>query len=240
MLDFVGTVLTAALMIFIINALVTYLDIGHSMKLALAGIAGLWIGLAAAASASDWLSISKPFPLIGVFVVTPLVAAAIATVWATGRAALLGLPIRLMIGLNIGRVLAVMFFLLGMQGRLTGPFPFFAGWGDIVTGVLAVPLLFLAVDVKHRRAIEAWNFFGAADLVDAIFLGVTSAEGSPLQLFYSSPGSGAMQYLPWSFIPTVLVPFYLIMHATVWAQLRRLKRMTAATTPAMMQSAQDG
>jgi hypothetical protein len=59
----------------------------------------------------------------------------------------------------------------------------------------------------------------AADLALAIFFGMTSAEGSALQLFFSAPGSQAMQYLPWSFVPTVLVPFYLIMHA----QLRRLK-----------------
>ena len=70
MLDFVGTVVTAALMTFIINALVTYLNIGHGMKLAIAGIAGFWIGLAAAAGASGWLAISRPFPVIGIFVVT--------------------------------------------------------------------------------------------------------------------------------------------------------------------------
>ena len=49
-----------------------------------------------------------------------------------------------------------------------------------------------------------------------------------------------MQNLPWSFIPTVLVPFYLIIHATIWAQLRRLKDLTAATSPTFAQSAQDG
>jgi hypothetical protein len=220
MLDFLGTTVTAALMVVVVNALITYLEIGRSAKLALAGIAGLWIGLAGAASASGWLAISKPFPVIGIFVAAPLLAVAIATAWPEVRAALLGLPTRLMIGLNVGRVFAVLFLLLAMQGRLAGPFPFFAGWGDIITGVFAVPLLFVAVDVKHTRAITAWNLFGATDLVLAIFLGVTSAEGSALQLFYSSPGSGAMQHLPWSFVPTALVPFYLIMHATIWAQLR--------------------
>jgi hypothetical protein len=220
MLDFFGTIVIAALMVVVVNALVTYLEIGRSAKLTLAGITGLWIGLAGAASASGWLTISKPFPVIGIFVVTPLVTAAIATAWPGVRAALLGLPTRLMIGLNFGRAFAVLFLLLGMQGRLAGPFPFFAGWGDIITGVFAVPLLFAAVDEKHTGAITAWNLFGAADLMLAIFLGMTSAEGSPAQLFYSSPGSGAMQHLPWSFVPTVLVPFYLIMHATIWAQLR--------------------
>ena len=61
---------------------------------------------------------------------------------------------------------------------------------------------------------------GAADLVLAIALGVTSADGSPLQLF-AAPGSGAMQDLPWSFVPTVLVPLWLILHAIVAVRLAR-------------------
>jgi hypothetical protein len=86
-------------------------------------------------------------------------------------------------------------------------------------------VLFLAKNAgtRHTSAIEAWNLFGIADLVLAIFLGVTSAEGSPLQLFHAAPGSEAMQHLPWSFVPTVLVPIYLILHAIVWRSCARLK-----------------
>jgi hypothetical protein len=49
---------------------------------------------------------------------------------------------------------------------------------------------------------------------------VTSANGSPLQLIHWGAGSTAMQSLPWSLVPTVLVPFYLIMHGIIFAQLR--------------------
>jgi hypothetical protein len=224
MVDFLGTIITAALMVLVVNALIVYLDIGRGAKLALAAVAGLWIGLAAAASASGWLAISTPFPIMGIFVATPLVAAAIATAWPGVRAALSNLPAPMMIGLNVGRVFAVLFFVLASQGRLAGPFPFFAGWGDVITGVFAVPLMFAAADGKHTGATMAWNLFGTADLVLAIFLGVTSAEGSPLQIFTAPPGSAAMQQLPWSFVPTVLVPFWLILHAVIWAQLRRHTR----------------
>jgi hypothetical protein len=62
----------------------------------------------------------------------------------------------------------------------------------------------------------------SADLVLAIAFGITSAEGSPLQLF-PGPGSEAMQHAPWSFVPTVLVPIWLIQHAVVAVQLRRVK-----------------
>ena len=64
----------------------------------------------------------------------------------------------------------------------------------------------------------AWNVFGTVDLVNAIFLGTISQEGS-LQIF-GAPGSGAMQQLPWSFIPTVLVPYFLVAHGVIAAQLQ--------------------
>jgi hypothetical protein len=226
MVDFLGTIVTAALMVVVINALIVYLEIGRSAKLALAAAAGLWIGLAAAASASGWLMISTPIPIVGIFVATPLVAAALATAWPSVRAALLNLPTPLLIGLNIARVFAVLFWVLASQGRLAGPFPFFAGWGDIITGVFAVPLLFAAADGKRTGTVMAWNLFGTADLVLAISLGVTSAESSPLQIFTAAPGSAAMQQLPWSFVPTVLVPFWLILHAVIWAQLRRHTKLS--------------
>jgi hypothetical protein len=227
MLDFIGMIVTAALMTLAVAAVVMHMDASRSAKLILATLVGLWIGLAAAAASAGWLAMTQPFPIIGPFVVAPLAAAAIAAaVWPRGRAAMLSLPMPLMIGLNAGRIFAVLFFLLAAEGRLAGPFPFFAGWGDIITGVLALPVAWLARDGGTRFAgvIAAWDLFGAADLVLAIFLGVTSGEGSPLQIFTAAPGSAAMQYLPWSFVPTVLVPFWLIVHAIIWAQLRSRRR----------------
>ena len=46
--------------------------------------------------------------------------------------------------------------------------------------------------------------------------------GSPLQVFHDAPGSAAMQALPWAFVPTVLVPIWMVLHGIVFAQLRRL------------------
>ena len=223
MLDFIGTVVTATLMVFAVNAVIVFMDIPRFAKLMLALASGLWIGLSAAAGAAGMIATSRPFPVVGIFVALPLLAAAIATGWPAARRAMLSVPMPLMIGLNIGRIFAVLFFLLAAEGRLAGPFPVFAGWGDIITGVAAVPLLWLSSNEETRptSAIAVWNLFGMADLVLAIALGVTSAEGSPLQVFTTAPGSAAMQQLPWSFVPTVLVPFWLILHAIIWVQLRQ-------------------
>jgi hypothetical protein len=222
MLDFVGTVVSVALMVFVTNAVTIFIDMSRDAKLVLSAIIGAWIGLCAAAAAAGLIAISRPFPLIGIFVAAPLIAAALATRWPAARAAMLSLPMPLMIGLNVGRVFAVLFLLLAAEGRLAGPFPYFAAGGDIITGVVALRMMRLARETgAGRTAIAAWNLFGTADLVLAITLGVTSAEGSPLQVIAAAPGSAAMQQLPWSFVPTVLVPFWLILHAIIFAQLRQ-------------------
>jgi hypothetical protein len=224
MLDFIGMVITAALMVLFVNTLTTFMDASRVAKITLAAVIGLWIGLAAAAGAAGWLKISRPVPVVGLFVVVPLLATALATAWPAARQVMLSIPTAAMVALNIVRVFAVLFLMLAAEGRLSGPFPYSAAWGDIITGVVAVPVLWLLKDgvERHTAAIAAWNLFGTADLVLAIAFGITSSEGSPLQLF-AGPGSEAMQYPPWSFVPTVLVPLWLILHAIITVQLRRAK-----------------
>jgi hypothetical protein len=229
MLDFIGMVITAALMVVFVNTLTTFMEISRVAKITLAAVIGVWIGLAAAAAGAGWVRIARPVPVVGLFVVVPLLATALATVWPAARQAMLSIPMTAMVALNIMRVFAVLFLMLAAEGRLSGPFPYSAAWGDIITGVVAVPVLWLLRDgaARHTTAIAAWNLFGIADLVLAIAFGVTSSEGSPLQLF-PGPGSEAMQHVPWSFVPTVLVPLWLILHAIIAVQLRRAKRGQAA------------
>ena len=229
MLDFIGMVITATLMVLVVNALTTFMDVSRVAKVTLAAVIGVWIGLAAAAAGAGWLTISRPVPVVGLFVAVPLLAAALATAWPAARKAMLSIPMPVMVALNVVRVFAVLFLMLAAEGRLTGPFPYSAAWGDIITGVVALPVLWLLKDgaARHATAIAAWNLFGTADLVLAIAFGVTSAEGSPLQLF-PGPGSEAMQHVPWSFVPTVLVPIWLILHAIIAVQLRRAKLGQAA------------
>jgi hypothetical protein len=233
MLDFIGLIITTALMVLVVNTLIVFIDASRAAKVTLAAIIGIWIGLAAAVAQAGWLSIARPIPVVGLFVAVPILAAALAATWPAAREAMLSIPMPVMVALNVVRVFAVLFLMLAAHGRLTGPFPHSAAWGDIVTGVAAVPVLWLLKGngVRHTTAIGAWNLFGAADLVLAIAFGIASAEGSPLQIF-PGPGSEAMQHVPWSFVPTVLVPIWLILHAIIAVQLRRAKMARTAIATA--------
>jgi len=204
-------------------------------RLALAGIGGAWVGLASGLGAAGELAFSPehPLPLIGVLFAVPLlVVGVLALGWQSVRTALLAVPMPLLIGLNSLRVLGVLFLLLAASGQLSGPFPFSAGLGDMITGALAVPLA-LRVARSGRAsssAVRGWNIFGTLDLVAAVGLGLTSAAGGPLQLIHWGVGSAAMQYLPYCLVPTVLVPFYLITHAIIAAQLASIQPAQALAT----------
>lgn len=240
MIDLIGYTALIALTVAIIASFTTYASGPPSHRSILAGIAGLWTGFSVAAASAGWMALQKPFPVIGIFVATPLLLASIAAIHPASRRILASIPLQLMIGVNIGRIVAVTFFSLEHAGRMAGPFPFFAGWGDILTGLMAIPLAAAvsATDTPSRRlvgAILAWNLFGTLDLVNAIFLGVTTSDGSILQLFHTPPGSAAMTVLPFAIVPSVLVPFYIAIHGGIWARLPTLFRQ--AQRPAQMLTA---
>jgi hypothetical protein len=231
MLDFIGTIVLTTVIVLNINAFANGIAVSAAARLALVIGAGAWVGLATAVAAAGVFSnTSLPFPWIGAFVAIPLlVAGAAAFLFPAVRVAFLRVPLSTLVGLNIARSLGIFFILLAWSGRLGGPFPQSAGWGDVITGLLAVPVMGLTAQqiAPRDRAIWLWNAFGTLDLVAAIVLGVMSANGA-LQLIHAGAGSAAVQALPWSLIPSVLVPFYLITHGIIFAQLRARSARAAA------------
>ena len=225
MLDQIRTVTLIAAIVFSFGAVATAIPASRATRLAFLAVAGLWTGFAFAMAQSGALAgtlAGTPIPPIGIVVAVPLVTAALAAALSpTFRQLALALPIDLLIGLNTLRMLGVFMLLLGLQDRIAGPFPYSAGWGDMITGALALPVVAAMARGSNRLIPLAWNGFGALDLVLALALGVTTGPG-PLQIFGTGlSGPFAMLTLPWSLIPTVLVPFYLILHGIVFAQLRQ-------------------
>jgi hypothetical protein len=56
------------------------------------------------------------------------------------RHALPSVPLAALVGINAFRIGGIFFLLLFAGGRLSAPFAQSAGWGDIITGLLAIPL----------------------------------------------------------------------------------------------------
>ena len=219
MLDVIGTILVGVAMAVILAGMVTTMPRRLADRLALAGIVGAWVGLAGAVAGAG--ALSDPVTVLAMFA-TPLVAiVALALAFPPVRLALNSVPLPLLVGLNTIRLGGVLFVLLADAGRLAGPFPYIAGWGDFTTGALAIPAAWLAAsDISfRRRLIVVWNTFGMLDLIVGVTLALISRNGSPLQLIDAGVGTATMQSLPWAFVPTVLVPFFLIAHGAIFARL---------------------
>jgi hypothetical protein len=224
-IDLLGFTAGIFLICLMIAAVAVYAQGAPSRRVIGAGAAGLWSGFAAGCASAGLAARSYPFPLIGLFVGTPLIVALAVSQSKSVRGILATVPLPLLVGLNAGRIFAILFLALENAGRLGGSFAFYAGWGDILTGIVAIPLAF-AVSRPNPSGglwivVILWNLFGIADLINAIFLGVTSSVGSPLETFHYPPGSAAMQQLPFSLVPTVLVPFYLMIHVAIWVRARQ-------------------
>ena len=227
MLDIMGSILVGVALAAILTAIMSFVPLRLSSRLILAGAAGAWVGFAGAVAGAG--ALSNPLTVLVLFG-TPLIAgAAIVLGVPAARRAFSAIPLPVLIGLNAVRLGGILFLMLALAGRLAGPFPYFAGVGDFVTGALAIPVAWLATRESglRDRSVAAWNAFGAVDLIVAVTLGLISRNGSPLQLIHAGVGSAAMQTLPWAFVPMALVPFFLIVHGVIFARIgaRRLDRV---------------
>jgi hypothetical protein len=231
MLDLIGAMVLTAAIVVNLNATITMMPLSPVQKLTGVALAGLWIGLVIAlATTGIYADTTTPVPAVGVMAGLPVVAAFVAGLLSRRvREVLLALPVTLLVGLNAMRFFGGFFLLLALQNRLSGPFPQSAGWGDVIVGITAIPLaLAIARNPQgHRGALLAWNLFGTLDLIAAVTFGIMSAPGSPLQVFGGTIGSTAVTMLPWSNIPTLLVPFYLITHGIIFAKLARANQAAA-------------
>jgi len=154
-----------------------------------------------------------------------------------------GAALAALVGVNAFRIAGVFFLLLLADGRLPAPFAPSAGWGDIITGIAAMPIAAVAAashDKVPQRLLAAWNAFGALDLVVAVTQAFLSAPGTPYRVFTEGPGTVVLTTVPWILAATFLVPLYLLTHFTIAARLRRSRSASAArpeTRPAQWRTA---
>jgi hypothetical protein len=218
MLDILRTLTIGGTAGTLFAAVLTSLPIRLGWRLALGAGIGGWIALVVAITASGAVT-DTPLVLPILFML-PLVAVGLAATSAVWRSAMMAIPLPLIIALNAMRMLGVLMLFAAAAGIMNGPFPYFAGIGDIIAGLFALPVARLAARNPRDVRVLEWNIFGALDLIVAVSLGVMSVNGSPLQLIHAGAGATAMTTLPWALIPLVLVPTYLIGHALVFAHVR--------------------
>ena len=131
-------------------------------------------------------------------------------------------PLWLLVGVHVVRLLGISSIILYTAGRLPAPFASAAGWGDIFVGATALPVAWLTYrrPTNVRSMIWIWNVIGIADLINAVGLGVISSPG-PQRLIFAEPSSAIMATLPWLVIPGFLVPLLFAVHIGIFVRLAK-------------------
>jgi len=224
-------------------------------------LAGLWFGLARtdfspAERFNTWFAVAVPLTawliavwtlaVQGAFVQTPgslvprlpiaIFAPVVLLVIPLLRSRVVGAvldatPPSWLIGLQVYRVLGGIFLVGWLRGNVPGTFALPAGIGDVIVGLLALPVaVWLASGARGgREAAIAWNLLGVADLVDAVAIGAITAPG-PTQLLVPEIVNSAILQYPTVMIPAFIVPSSILLHALSLRQLLR-QRETSHAVP---------
>lgn len=134
-----------------------------------------------------------------------------------------GLSQRWLIGLQIVRVIGLVFVIEHLRGNLPGIFAWPAGLGDFLTAIIALGVL-LTYKNRPIPTSAIWLVFtvGILDFISAIFFGITSSE-TPMQLFAFTNPNQVLLY-PTGLIPFFGVPYAIIFHILSILELKRSQK----------------
>jgi len=137
------------------------------------------------------------------------------------------MPAPWLIALQLYRVFGSAFLIGWINGVMPGIFALPAGIGDVLTGLMAVPVAISLASgtLEGRKAAVAWNIFGLLDFTVAVGIALIISPG-PLQLIVPSIPNGAAGFYPTALTPAFAVPSSIMLHAL---SLRQLRRRAAST-----------
>jgi hypothetical protein len=135
-------------------------------------------------------------------------------------------PTAWLVGFQIYRVRGAVFLTQWAAGALPGAFALPAGIGDVLVGVLSVPVALLLWSGARigRTAAHVWNWLGILDLTVAVTMGALTTQG----LIPGAIRNAATRTYPLVMIPAFAVPLSIMLHALSLKQLRRAEQITSA------------
>ena len=200
---------------------------------------GAWLVAALVlAPAPETLLVRDPYsltPLVPLFGIGPIIVALlIITLSPAVRRVIAAASLPMIIGVQVYRVIGVVFVILLAQGQLPAHFALPAGWGDVVVG-LSAPLVALALargGWRARTLAAGWNVFGLLDLVVAVGMG--SGYLAPFLASDLGPRvapAPAMGVFPLILVPTFAVPVSVLLHLIALGRLGRELKLGLGFVP---------
>ena len=190
-----------------------------------------WLGVAVALGlAGVYRGTSDEIPTIQFGILAPILIGSILIARSSTMARVIEtVPQQWLIGVQVYRVLGIIFLILYGAGKMPGLFAWPAGIGDVLVGALApvVAIAYARGPEKNGDLARAWNILGLTDLGVAVATGMVTAP-SPIQQFAFDLPNELVGAFPLILIPIYLVPLSVLLHVASLTKLRRTAQAPVA------------
>jgi len=201
---------------------------GSRSGMATASVLAAWLALALLLGSAGWFRANPDgyFQPIALGLVLPIAVGLFLFRSSPAlRTLVAATPQRLLVGVQLYRVLGLLFIAAYFIHGLYGTFAWLAGIGDILVGIAATGIALLWHG-RTKHQVRTWNYLGIADLVMAVSLGFLSSPG-PFQLLSLEAPNVLITAFPLVLVPTFAVPLSILLHlASLW-KLRVKDRHTS-------------
>lgn len=176
------------------------------------------LGVTAAVSAADLLANFDSFPPPALpFFLFHFLATIGLGLSAYGRRLADGLPVWALIGYQAFRIpVELTLHALYLEGRIPVQMTYVGLNFDIVTGLTAIPVAWLAWKGRLTRvAMLAWNTLGLLLLANIVTIAILSMP-TTMRVFMNHPPNTFVAEMPYTWLPTFLVTSALLGHVLVY------------------------
>lgn len=132
------------------------------------------------------------------------------------------IPVYWLVGIQVFRVMGIEFLSFHALGLIPGEFAIPTGWGDVLVGITAIPVvMFLWTKQPFAKKLAIWwNYLGIADLALALTLGIATFP-RPFQILPTQPDNLLIALYPLVMVPLFAVPLSLLIHLFALKALKR-------------------
>ncbi|MDP3710756.1 MAG: hypothetical protein Q8R29_03505 [bacterium] len=168
-----------------------------------------------------------PIPNIGLLFVPIIIGVSLLAKSAVFRKMVDNIYQPWIIGVQVTRVMGVVFLTLHARGLMPAEFAIPSGIGDVIIGATApIVALILFFNLPFSKILAiGWNIVGFADLIVSIILGFFTSP-TPYQLLALNNPNHILFNFPLALVPMFAVPLSLLLHIF---SLRVLLRQTQKT-----------
>lgn len=183
-----------------------------------------WLGAAVALGALGVFEASSDsvFPTLLLALVIPIMLGMTALRRSSVLDAVLNaVPLPWLAGIQLYRVIGIVFLALYVGDLLPGEFALPAGAGDVVVGLAAPVVAWMFVKRAQGSGLTllGWNILGVVDLVIAVATGFLTSP-SPIQTLSLDAPNGLITAWPLVLVPAFAVPVSILLHVAVFRKLK--------------------